>query len=130
MRVCRKEGTNNLDLWEQVLSYLVNNASSGGTHQASPVGDGDGPSPGEAVAVGRGEDDGDLSSDDGGGGEGAWDDIRELLTLIEREQVLPPLRVSGVRERHLEFQPTMFGGCLPRRIVPRHFLVWFSKNKQ
>lgn len=101
MRVCRKEGTNNPDLWVQVLTYLVNNASSEDAHQSSKVGDGDGSSPGEVpAAVSRGGDDGDLTSEDGeGGGEGAWDDIREVLALIEREKVLPPLRVSGAMPR-------------------------------
>lgn len=91
MRVCRKEGKNNPDLWVQVLTFLVKNASLGDNHQSSPVEDGSLPSPVEGNGVGG---DG-LSSDDegGGGGEGRWDDVREILALIERDQVLPPMRV-------------------------------------
>lgn len=90
LRVCRKEGTNNPDLWVQVLSYLVNNALPGDADQPSPATDKDG--------GGDGGGDADESSEDGddgdGGGEGRWDDVRELLALIERDQVLSPLRVS------------------------------------
>lgn len=90
MRVCRKEGTNNPDLWVQVLSHLVENASSGnrGASRESSS------APADGVI--------DLSSEDeeedrGEGGEGKWDDVRELLALIERDQVLPPLKVREVK---------------------------------
>lgn len=97
IRVCRKEGNNNPDLWVQVLSYLVNNVpSSGDIQESSPLPDnaGDGnPAGGKSEDGGGG---GDVSSDDGegaGGEEGRWDDVRELLALIERDQVLSPLQV-------------------------------------
>lgn len=100
LRVCRKEGTNNPDLWVQVLSYLVNNALPGGdAEQPSPASNKGGGGGGRKSA--EGADDGgdaDESSEDGdegdGGGEERWDDVRELLALIERDQVLSPLRVS------------------------------------
>ena len=89
MRVCRKEGKKNPDVWVRVLSHLVNHASSGDTNQPSPEGKGNEAPRGQ-------EDDGDMSSEEeeAGGGEGRWDDVRELLSLIERDQVLPPLRVG------------------------------------
>lgn len=100
IRVCRKEGNNNPDLWVQVLSYLVNNVpSSGDLQESSPdnaAGDGN---PGGGNSEDGGGGDGDVSSDDGegaGGEEGRWDDVRELLALIERDQVLSPLQVSFV----------------------------------
>ncbi|CAN0275685.1 unnamed protein product [Ascophyllum nodosum] len=91
MRVCRKEGKKNPDVWVRVLSHLVNHASSGDTNQPSPEGKGNEAPRGQ-------EDDGDMSSEEeeAGGGEGRWDDVRELLSLIERDQVLPPLRVMSI----------------------------------
>lgn len=97
MRVCRKEGTNNPDVWVQVLTHLVNNTSTsypGDAAKSSSPGDG------TPTSSGKTSDDGDvgnLTSDEEegeGGGEGAWDDVRELLSIIEREQVLPPLQVE------------------------------------
>lgn len=118
IRVCRKEGNNNPDLWVQVLGYLVNNALSGDPEQSSPPpnnNDGDGkptslPAATAAAAAsssGEKDDGGDASSEDEGdggsvGGEGRWDDVRELLALIERDQVLSPLRVSEQRAREGE----------------------------
>lgn len=89
LRVCRKEGTNNPDLWVQVLSYLVNSAPTGDAEQSSA-----------APSKGGDDDEGDADAsfedgdEEGRGGEGRWDDVRELLALIERDQVLSPLRVS------------------------------------
>lgn len=100
LRVCRKEGTNNPDVWVQVLSYLVNNALPRDAEQQSPAANKDG---GTSAAARDGEgagdrgdaDDSSEDGDEGGGGsEGRWDDVRELLALIERDQVLSPLRVS------------------------------------
>lgn len=70
----------------------MNHTSSGDVDQSSPGGDGDGVSPDHG-----GEDAGDLSSeeDEKGRMEGRWDDVRELLALIERDRILPPLRVGG-----------------------------------
>lgn len=97
VRVCRKEGNNNLDVWVQVLTHIVNNASApypGDTAKSSLPGDGTPTSPGKTSDHGHVE---DLTSDEEEGkevGEGAWDDVRELLSIIEREQVLPPLQVE------------------------------------
>lgn len=96
MRMCRKEGSNNPDLWVQVLTHLVNNASSlphrdGG--RPSPTGNGNNLPPVETD-----DDAGGVSWDEEEGqegGEGTWDDVRELLALIERDQVLPPLQVKN-----------------------------------
>lgn len=94
--MCRKEGNNNPDLWVQVLGYLVNNASADPTQQDGKNGsrDGDG-NPSAALSTLGDDDGGEASSEDGEGsvGEGRWDDVRELLALIERDQVLSPLRV-------------------------------------
>lgn len=105
MRVCRKEGNNNPDLWAQVLSYLVNNASAGETLKSSKKGDGSPTSQkdndDETVSYDGEEEEGGGAGGEGAGEEGAvgeeerWDDVREILGLIERDQVLPPLRVSG-----------------------------------
>lgn len=88
LRVCRKEGKNNPDLWAQVLGYLVTNALP---EDAAPAS-----SPATAAAAdAEGDDASSEEGDDGGAaGEGRWDDVRELLALIERDQVLSPLRVS------------------------------------
>ncbi|CAM9107763.1 unnamed protein product, partial [Scytosiphon promiscuus] len=97
IRMCRKEGNNNPDLWVQVLGYLVKNAA-GDPAQDSKNGNlgGEGNSSAAFSALG-GDDggDGDASSEEeeGSVGEGRWDDVRELLALIERDQVLSPLRV-------------------------------------
>lgn len=109
MRVCRKEGKKNPDVWVQVLSYLVNHTSSGDVDQSSPGGDRDGVSPDH----GR-EDAGDLSSeeDEKGRMEGRWDDVRELLALIERDRILPPLRVSGCVFVDAQLRPSPFGWSL------------------
>lgn len=99
IRVCRKEGNNNPDLWVQVLGYLVNNALSGDPQQASPDdNEGDDGNPGSRSSSGKEDDGGATSDEEGGGGvggEGRWDDVQELLALIERDQVLSPLRVSS-----------------------------------
>lgn len=95
MRVCRKEGNNNPDLWAQVLSYLVNNASAGETPKASRKGDGSPRSPEDNDDENVSYDDEEEEEGEGAmGEEGRWDDVREILALIERDQVLPPLRVS------------------------------------
>ena len=105
MRVCRKEGNNNPDLWAQVLSYLVNNASAGETPKSLRKGDGSPRSPGDNDDENVSYEEEEEEEGEGGGGEGAmgeegrWDDVREILALIERDQVLPPLRVSQATSR-------------------------------
>ena len=135
LRVCRKEGTNNPDLWVQVLSYLVNNALPGDADQLSPATDKDGGGGGRggksaAARNGEGADgggDADESSEDGddgdGRGEGRWDDVRELLALIERDQVLSPLRVSDCDcecDRSVDVVGSAVFSCF------FFFLLWWS----
>ncbi|CAM9660205.1 unnamed protein product [Pylaiella littoralis] len=137
VRVCRKEGNNNPDLWVQVLGYLVNSASSVDPQQSSPDGDGDGDGDGNlgshyhsssaAAAAGGGGgtagtgDGGDASSEEGDGGvggeEGRWDDVRELLALIERDQVLSPLRVVSILSQNPQLPLWVTRGFLPRYLT-------------
>ncbi|CBN79204.1 conserved unknown protein [Ectocarpus siliculosus] len=119
IRVCRKEGNNNPDLWVQVLSYLVNNVpSSGDIQESSPLPDnaGDGnPAGGKSEDGGGGG--GDVSSDDGegaGGEEGRWDDVRELLALMERDQVLSPLQVVSILSQNSQLPLWVTRDFLPR----------------
>lgn len=107
IRMCRKEGTNNPDLWAQVLTHLVKKVPPArvGDGQKLPPGDGD-----RGVAMERG-----VSRRGGRGGvdydetnssgdemdeeldrKEAWDDVQELLALINRDAVLPPLQVRRV----------------------------------
>ncbi|CAM9335366.1 unnamed protein product [Discosporangium mesarthrocarpum] len=97
VRMCRKEGRKNPDLWEQVLGYLVDRSARSSSGTDGPVGSTKNGVGGGAGRRGEGEDEG-LSSDEGG--EGAWDDILELLALIEREQALLPLQVVRILSRN------------------------------
>lgn len=103
IKMCRKDGTKNPDLWVQVLTHLVNKASpskSGDGLSSSPGGDEEGVS-GRRGGMGKGrrreEDDegetgssGDEADDEG---DEVWDDLRELLAMISRDGVLPTLQV-------------------------------------
>lgn len=107
IRMCRKEGTNNPDLWAQVLTHLVNKVppARAGDGQKLPPGDAD-----RGVAMERGvsrrgrRGAGDYDETNSSGDEmdeeldrkEAWDDVQELLALINRDAVLPPLQVRQV----------------------------------
>ncbi len=76
LRMCRLEGRKSLDLWVKVLGHFVSQAGAGAEEKVE---------------------EGEHSQKKKTGQDGSeWDNVKELLSLIAEERILPPLQVTQI----------------------------------